>query len=179
MPPPVSLERTMVLLAGFRGAGKLAVARALVEGSPNTRLVDDGLYLDPIFKVVPNEQPAWVHVAAVRDVVLSAIRQLAPPEWGFVFTNVLLEGDANTQPWFEDVRVLAEARGSLFVPVRLVNQEVSHGKVLDSGHPATLTLDTTKLTVDQTAGVVLRHVARLKEMRGPHAQTTVSREREA
>jgi len=198
MPPPASLERTIVLLAGFPGVGKLSVARALVNGSPNARAVDNHLYLNPVLSVTPEDGAAplplavWSYVETVRGAVVAAIRHLTPLDWGFVFTDDLLEGDARSLAVFAGVQALAEVRQAVFVPVRLVcdaetlaKRVVSAGragqhkeidpdesrkrctrcKVLDTGHPATLTLDTTRLSADQTAAVILRHVARLKEAR--------------
>ena len=120
---------TIFHLIGFPGAGKFTIAKhmAHLQDSHEHRLVvvDNHYFNNTIFGVLdvdgirPLDPRVWDHVRQVRDAVLETIRDLSPPTWSFVFTNVLFAGDAGDEAAPERLAALAEARGGPFVPVRL------------------------------------------------------------
>lgn len=55
----------------------------------------------------------------VRERVLTAIAELSPPGWSFVFTNVILAGDPRKEATVAALRSLAAGRGGRYVPVVL------------------------------------------------------------
>ena len=61
-------------------------------------------------------------VSEVREAVLKAIESLSPPELSFVFTNVLVEGSVGDASAVDRLKAVAAARGSCFLPVRLICQ---------------------------------------------------------
>jgi hypothetical protein len=60
----------------------------------------------------------WDRVAVIHDVVLQTIEDLAPSTNNYVFTNVLKD-EPDGAASFEQLRSLAQRRGSLFLPVML------------------------------------------------------------
>lgn len=87
-------------------------------------LVDNQLINRPLLALfrwdgkAPLPMEIWDRVAPIRDAVLGAIEDLAPPSNSYVFTNVLND-DAASQEHFDRVRSLADRRGSLFLSVML------------------------------------------------------------
>ena len=183
-------------LIGFPGAGKFTVARhmARLQGAQEHRLVvvDNHYFNNTIFGVFdvdgirPLDPRVWEHVRQVRDAVLETIRDLSPPTWSFVFTNVLFAGDPGDEAAPERLAALAAARGGPFVPVRLhcrveelarrvVSPERKHRlKWVDSEgvqavarsraliplpYPHALDLDITDLGPDVAARRILEHAA--------------------
>ena len=192
--PPSSLDNTIIVLIGFAGTGKYTIGRELCALT-GAKLIDNHLINNPVFTVVdadgikPLPAGIWDKVSAVRGVVYEAIRELSPAAMSFVLTIELFESKAGDQRAFVDIEELASARGSLFVPVRLIceveelcrrvvdparveklkliSAEVARNKmakesVLDSTHPHVLTIDVTQKTPTEAAEIILRHVAGIK-----------------
>ncbi len=88
-------------LIGFPSAGKYTIAKALAQlaGGAGERyvVIDNHHTSNVIFAALDvdgvRELPAtvWDRVGEVREAVLRTIEELSPPEWSFVFTNVLTE----------------------------------------------------------------------------------------
>ena len=113
----------VVYLIGFPAAGKFTIAKALAERAPSKFVVVDNHHINnTIFAVIGTDgvsalpPTVWSLVAQVRDAVISAIEELGPPDWSYVFTNVLIAGE---ERFVTELREMAERRGSTFVPVRL------------------------------------------------------------
>lgn len=188
------LQNTMIVLIGFAGTGKYTVGRELCELT-GAKLIDNHLINNPVFKVVnpdgisPLPAAIWDKVKAIRTIVYEAIRELSPAELSFVFTIELFEKSPGDQKAFIDLQELAAARGSLFVPVRLlceveelcrrvvdpsrvqmmklINPEAARRRsaeetVLDSTHPNVLTIDVTAKTSSETVEIILRHLEEIK-----------------
>lgn len=184
----------MIVLIGFAGTGKFTVGRELCELT-GAKLIDNHLINNPIFKVVnpdgikPLPDAIWDKVKAVREIVYEAIRELSPAELSFVFTIELFESSPEDQKALIDLEELAAARGSLFVPVRLlceveelcrrvvapsrvqmlksINPEGARRKsaqetVLDSTHANVLTIDVTEKTPTEVAEIILRHLEEIR-----------------
>ena len=69
--------------------------------------------------IKPVPEVVWERVGEVREVVYRTIEELSPPRWSFVFTNVLQAGDRADEAVVDRLARLAEARGSLYLPVRV------------------------------------------------------------
>ena len=132
---------------------------------------------------LPDE--VWAEVAKVREAVLETIATLAKPETNFVLTHEGVEGDPIDQAVFENIRSAAARRGARFVAVRLLCEEGElvrriqsperagllkcvdpadainksrHHAVLDPKLPATLTLDVTTRSAEDSAATILAHI---------------------
>jgi len=68
-------------------------------------------------KPVPDE--VWDRVEEVREAVFTTIETLSPPDWSFVFTNVLTEGDPRDAAAVTRLHQLAVATNRRYAPIRL------------------------------------------------------------
>jgi len=183
----------LFLLIGFSGTGKLTVAKALrdlmTRRREHVRLVDNHYVNNPIFGLLdvdglrPLPPGTWDRVGEVRDAIVRTIETLSPRHWSFIFTNDLIDQPPD-RAWIARLAALAGARGSVFIPVRLicdveelcrrvvsperkvlfkgisaddVRRRVKTEAVLDPGLPTTLTLDITTLPPDEAASLILAH----------------------
>jgi hypothetical protein len=119
------MNNVILYLIGFAGTGKLTIAKAILERAPFL-LVDNHFINNVVFRLIdtdgigPLPPRVWEHVGKVRSIVFDTIRYLSRPERNFVLTNELIEGDAEDEKVFQEVRALATARGAAFLPVRLL-----------------------------------------------------------
>jgi chloramphenicol 3-O-phosphotransferase len=91
----------IVHLIGFPASGKLTIARALadIESRDGGRMVvlDNHHINNVIFAAVdidgvtPVPGAVWERAAEIRQVLLRTVEELSPPEWSFVFTNVVTD----------------------------------------------------------------------------------------
>lgn len=198
--PTNTLQNTIVLLIGFAGTGKYTIGRELCERT-GAKLVDNHLINNPIFKVVnadgvtPLPARVWDKVREVRATVYDAIRELSPPEMGFVFTMELRESQPGDLGAFRELEQLALERQSRFVPIRLIcgveelcrrvadpervamlkeiSPELARKKsaddsVLNAPHPNQRTLDVTKRTASGSVDAILDEVSSIK---GPQSNS--------
>ncbi len=117
-------------LIGLPGVGKYTVAEAMkrlaAERGQHLVVVDNHYVNNPIFGLVrvdgqtPLPRAVWARVAEVGEAVLTTVETLSPRGWSFVFTNYLDDGSPEDHRLYRRVRRAAEARGSRFVPVRLL-----------------------------------------------------------
>ena len=124
----MTIQPTVVHLIGYPAAGKLTIAKALVEAAAArdhtfVRL-DNHLTGDVILSVVdptlhPIPQTVWDRVEEVREVMYRAIVDLSPPDWSFVVTNVVRAGDEREARTVTRVHQLAQERGSRHLAVRV------------------------------------------------------------
>ena len=119
----------IVHLIGFPASGKLTVARALVElgaargehlvvldNHHTNNVIFAALDLDGVKSVPP---VVWDRVAEVREVLLRTIEELSPPEWSFVFTNVLTDDRPSERAHVDRLAVLARQTGRRYLAVLL------------------------------------------------------------
>ncbi len=127
----------VVHLIGYPGVGKYTIARALIDLAEQRKfdrfvLVDNHLTNNVVFSVLDvdgvRELPArvWDHVGDIRDVLYRSIEELSPPDWSFVFTNVLVQDEPRDQPVVDRLRLLASERGSRYVPIQVNCAEHEH-----------------------------------------------------
>ena len=122
------LENTILHLLGFAGTGKLTIAREIVAAAP-FRLVDNHLVNNVVFSLIfadgKTKLPpsVWERVGDIRETVIRTIRKISPDNFSFVFTNEMIEGTEKDERTFEKIRSLAEDRGALYLPVRLLISE--------------------------------------------------------
>ena len=187
------LKNTIIVLIGFAGTGKYTIGRELCERT-GAKLIDNHLINNPIFKVVdadgisPLPPGVWDKVKTIRAIVYDSIRELSPPDLSFVFTIELIEGKPGEQKAFDDLKELATARNSVFVPVRLLcdvdelcrrvaspgriamikaispeaaRQKSADYEVLKAEHPHIRTIDVTAKSPSDSADVILAEIANL------------------
>jgi RimJ/RimL family protein N-acetyltransferase len=191
-PVPASV---LYYLIGLPGVGKYTVAKAMerlaAERGQHLVVVDNHYFNNPIFGLVrvdgktPLPRAVWARVAEVGEAVLTTVETLSPRGWSFVFTNYLDAASPEDQQWYQRVRRAAEARGSRFVPVRLiceleelcrrvpsperserlkltdpvlVRQLALTRRVLDPPEHDALTIDVTHSAPEGTARAILDHL---------------------
>lgn len=191
-------RNTIIYLIGFPGVGKYTIAKALCEKAA-FRLVDNHLVNNPVFSVIDLkngeklDEVIWDQIAKIRDVVLYTIENLSHPDYNFIFTNVLLDGDEKHQRTLDQVKELAAKRQAVFIPVRLtcalkenvmrISQsqrgerfkstnptyaQSSHAneKLIPFDHPHVLDLDITGLFPEQAAEIILVHATKIHNRQG-------------
>ncbi len=120
-----ALQNTIIVLFGFAGTGKYTIGRDLARLT-GAKLIDNHLINNALFTAVnadgvkPLPREIWAKLKRVRQVVYETIGELASPELSFVFTIQLIEEDPDDHQAFADLVELAAARGSVFVPIRLI-----------------------------------------------------------
>jgi hypothetical protein len=61
----------------------------------------------------------WDRVGEVREIVYKTIADMSPPDWSFVFTNVLVADDPGDREVVERLSKLAQETARQYLPVRL------------------------------------------------------------
>lgn len=125
----MSSPAAIVHLIGYPGAGKLTIAKQLADTAERAGrrmvVVDNHHTSNVIFAVLdvdgvrPIGQEVWDRVGEVRETLYRAIEEMSPPDWSFVFTNVLIEGDPTDEAIVRRIAQLAATRGNPYVPVRV------------------------------------------------------------
>jgi adenylylsulfate kinase-like enzyme len=113
----------IVFLLGYPGVGKRTVGTHLATLLDGV-LVDNQLINRPLLTLFkwdgkfPIPMEIWERVVPIRNAVLGTIEDLAPKSNSYVFTNVLKQDEAGASQ-YNDIRSLAQRRGSLFLSVML------------------------------------------------------------
>lgn len=186
----MGMKNTIIYLIGFAGTGKYTIAKEIVALS-GARLVDNHLINNPVFSLIrldgmtPLPDGVWEKTWAIRHIVLDVIKEMAPPDYSFIFTNELNEGVAEDAKLFAEVEELARIMKSVLIPVRLMCDEnelcrrilssdradrlktmnADHARrkhrsshILNVLHPNLLNLDVTNLEPIQAAQAIIKHV---------------------
>jgi adenylylsulfate kinase-like enzyme len=120
---PATAAPSVVYLLGYPATGKRTVGGHLARRLGGV-LVDNALINRPVLEILqwdgvrPLPPGTWDHVAPIRDAVLRAIEDLAPPSTSYVFTNVI-EDAPGAADGYDVVRALARRRRSRFLAVML------------------------------------------------------------
>ncbi|HJZ82388.1 MAG TPA: hypothetical protein VKD91_18645 [Pyrinomonadaceae bacterium] len=120
-----AIDNTIIVLIGFAGTGKYTIGRELA-GRTGAKLIDNHLINNSLFTAVnadgvtPLPVEIWPKITRIRQIVYETIRELSPRELSFIFTVQLIEEDPTDHAAFANMVELAEARGSLLVPIRLL-----------------------------------------------------------
>ena len=193
---PPKLENTIIHLLGAPGTGKYTIAREMVQQA-ELRLVDNHLINNPLFSLIrqdgrtPLPSRIWDNVAKIWEAVADTMAHIAPAEFSYVLTNALFEHDAEDRRHMQRMAAVADARGGVYVPVRLLISDVGEHvrritatdrsgrmketdperparyaglEVLKTGLPTEMTLDVTRLKPLDAALAILDHArgARVK-----------------
>ena len=178
----------IVCLMGPGGVGKLTIGRLVAERlgcrlvdnhywlNPIFGLIEqDGV--TPLPKIV------WPLVEQLRDVVFNTIATVSPPDWGFVFTHQVT---AAAKDWTltDAIASLATRRKAHLLGVQLTcgpeelarrvtrperrlqmkdaDPDAARAKAVmppfDPGWSNVLTIDTTGISAEQSADLIVRHM---------------------
>ncbi len=192
--PEFKVEGAVIHLLGAPGTGKYTIAQEMLALC-DIRLVDNHLINNPLFSLVrldgktPLPARIWDNVIKIWDAVADTMVHISPREFSFVLTNGLFEGDDEDRKHMLNMKRVADERGGIYIPVRLVISDVEeHVKritaatrsvrmketdpaapakyasrqVLMTGLGTELTLDVTQLSPVEAARKILMHVQSLK-----------------
>jgi hypothetical protein len=180
------MKNIFIYLIGFPGTGKYTTALELQKQEPSLCIMDNHLINNVLFTILDEPIPkrAWKNITKIWDIVFDTLKKDASPNDSFIMTNVLMQENKGDQKFYQKVLKTAQKRKSVFIPVRLVcdNAELEKRiinparalrhklmdlnivremttkyEVLHIKHPNLLTLDTTHLSVAQTASAILQH----------------------
>lgn len=118
-----------IYLIGHAGVGKYTIAKELSKF--NFKVVDNHLINNPIFSLLdldgttPIKVDAWKAINEIRKSVLGFVCQ--DTQSNYVFTNQLLEEKID-HVIYNQVKNTAEARESIFIPVKLIISDESEHK---------------------------------------------------
>jgi predicted kinase len=185
----VAAPPSVVYLLGYPGVGKYTVAREIAQLN-GAVVVDNQVVNHPIlvlleWDAVSDLPPGTLdYTVPIREAVLSALEDIAPPELSYVLTNVR-DDDEESRALYERVKRVAARRAAVFLPVLLtcrreeqlrrvtVQDRVARLKIADPDKvdeymrttppfvpddPQLLRLDTTDLAPAEAATEVLRRL---------------------
>lgn len=192
--PEFKVEGAVIHLLGAPGTGKYTIAQEMLKLC-DIRLVDNHLINNPLFSLVrldgktPLPARIWDNVVKIWDAVADTMVHISPREFSFVLTNGLFEGDDEDRKHMLNMKRVADERGGIYVPVRLVISDVDEHirritadsrsarmketdpaaphkyasrEVLKTGLATELTLDVTSLAPFDAARKILAHAQSLK-----------------
>lgn len=131
---PIILPPSVILLNAFPGVGKLTTAKALHAALwPDTaRLIDNHLWLDLAYAIVPNRKDTNYTSAGnkIRRDTFKLLKDIQDDKISIIMTNVLsneIEGELEA---FAEHADIARARRVGLVLVSLIcNEEENRGRV--------------------------------------------------
>lgn len=184
------IPSTIIHLLGAPGTGKYTIAKEITRMSKNFVLVDNHLINNPLFSIIRRDGKTklppriWDNVKTIWGAVADTMIHISPPDFNFVLTNALFEGDADDRRHMKNMRNVAKKRKGEYIPVRLlITDEKEHARritsrarkermketdaaavkryagreVLKTGLIEELTLDVTRLKPKQAAAEILNH----------------------
>jgi hypothetical protein len=111
--------------------------------------------------VTPLPDAVWSQTARVQEVVLDTIATLAAPSRNFVFTHDGMVGEAYDENVFRGIQSPDRAAVLKCIdPVEAIHKSRHHA-ALDPGLPATLTLEVTRLTPEQSVAAIVAHIGKV------------------
>ena len=186
------MKNTIIYLLGFPGTGKYTIAKEICRQT-DFKLVDSHLINNPIFSLIPLDgktklsDNVWAYTDKIRSIVLDAMINLSPPEYSFVLTNNLYEGDQEDLAIYDQVKNTAEQKRAKLIPIRLLcsPEELQNripsteraerfkqtnpdaldiyleNEIIKTKHPNELTLDVTQRSPKQATKSILNHARNL------------------
>lgn len=181
----------IVYLTGKPGVGKYTIAKELAKNY-GFIVCDNQLINNPIFELLQYDgyakisDFAWESIGRIRKEIFDFLTKL--PENNYVLTNCLAATDEDRE-LYEQVKSMAETRGSLFVPVQLQIAKEEHlrrltrperrerwksmdpqdaednGPLISISHPHFFELDVSTLSPQEAALKILDHVSKIREQR--------------
>ena len=175
----------IIHINGMPGVGKFTVAKVLARALP-ARLIDNHLIIDLVVNTCGRGTPAYIPmINEITEIVHKTLVAYSGSET-IIFTNALAKDIPEDEARLDTVRQLAKKMKKPFIPIllhcsegentaRLLNPERQNkGKLMDQqnlknlienykiAHPEehrnALILDTTKLTPEETADRLARHI---------------------
>ena len=183
----IKQSTTIIYLTGKPGIGKYTVAKELAKNY-GFIVCDNQLINNPIFELLQYDgfakipAFAWDSIARMRTEIFDFLTKM--PGSSYVLTNCLAE-NLKDRKLYEQVKNMAEARGSLFVPVRLLITKEEHlkrltrserrerwksidpqdaednGPLLSISYPNFLELEVSNLSSKDAATSIINHVKKL------------------
>lgn len=177
-------KTTIIYLTGKPGVGKYTIAKILARNY-GFIVCDNQLINNPIFELLQYDgytkipDFAWESIGRIRAEIFDFLTKI--PESNYVLTNNLYEDDGDSS-LYAQVKKMAETRGSLFVPVRLLINQDEHLKrvtnpnrrerwksidpqdvydktpLLSIIHPNLLELDISNLSPEYAAQTIMNHI---------------------
>ncbi len=187
------LQNIILYIIGYPGTGKYTVAQHIAQQCKVTlihnHLINNPILSILNVGTEQARAIAWAQMDKIRDVVLDTIANYAPTEQSFIFTNQLYEDSAINLSTYQKIENLAVLRQAVFVPIKILVDLPEHERrlttpdrekhfkvfqkeemkrflgrdILAPQHRNFLQLDTTSLSVEQTANAILRHVSTLRQ----------------
>ena len=178
----------IIYLTGKPGVGKYTIAKDLAANH-GFIVCDNQLINNPIFELLQYDEYAkipdfgWEAIGNIRRCVLTFLAKEI--DNSYVLTNNLYE-DAGDKVCYAEVVYMAEARGSIFVPVRLLIDQDEHLRrvvdpkrrdrwksidpqhvndetpLLSISHPNLLELDVSDLSAKDAAEAIMNHIKKIK-----------------
>ena len=178
---------TILYLIGTPGTGKYTIAKEIAKFGYN--ICDNQLINNPIFSLLNYDgvkdipEFAWEKIRMIRTTIIDFLA--LEHDNNYILTNCLyeIEGDHKI---FNQVKLMAEKRNSIFVPVkllisaeenirriqnkdRLLRYKSTDAKcaypeisLISIKHPNILELDVTKLAAREAANLIIGHVKFIK-----------------
>ncbi len=181
-------DTTIIYLTGKPGVGKYTIAKELAK-SNDFIICDNQLINNPIFELLQYDgyakipEFAWNTIRRIRESVFEFLTHTS--QNSYVLTNNLYEYEGDRK-LYEQVKQIADLRGSIFIPVRLLIHEKEHLKrlvqperkkrwksidpqdaydqtpLLSISHPHLLELEVTNLSPEDAAEAIIDHMNSLK-----------------
>lgn len=110
----------IIYLIGFRGTGKLTIAKELAK-LKSFKIIDNHYINDPILELYAGSKEipdiAWQYIEDIRDVVFEAIK--TSEYQNLIFTNELFEAEECDELIYKKVANLAQSKKSVLLTVIL------------------------------------------------------------
>jgi hypothetical protein len=181
-------KTTLIYLTGKPGVGKYTIAQQLAE-KQSFIICDNQLINNPIFELLQydgyGEIPSigWNAIAKMRTAIFEFLKN--HQHNSYVLTNCLAE-KVEDRDLYEQVREIAEVRGSIFIPVTLMITKEEHlnrltqparrirwksvdpidaedhGPLLSIVHPNFLELEVSNLTAEDAALAIIAHINQVR-----------------
>jgi tRNA uridine 5-carbamoylmethylation protein Kti12 len=179
---------TIIYLTGKPGVGKYTIAKELATNY-GFIVCDNQLINNPIFELLQYDgyakipDFAWECIGNIRTQIFKFLTK--ETRNSYVLTNNLYE-DEGDRDCYEQVQNMAETRGSLFIPVRLLIDQDEHLRrvvnpkrrerwksidpedvydetpLLSITHPNLLALNVSNLNSEDSAQAIMNHINELR-----------------